>query len=203
MRSTERVPAGAVTSYADLGDARFKGRLCLRTSNNEYNQSFVADRLVKDGEARTERLLRSWMANEPQILGSDVDVLDAIAAGRCDVGFTNHYYLARELEERSDFPVAPAWPDQDGRGAHTNLSGIGLVRGTEHREAAVRLMEYLTNRHAQELIVENGEFAANPDVAPAAHIRDWDDVKTDVIDVADAGRSLEAAVALMQRVGWK
>ena len=56
------------------------------------------------------------MANEPQILGSDVDVLEAIAAGRCDAGLTNHYYLGRELEEDPDFPVAPAWPDQDGAG---------------------------------------------------------------------------------------
>ena len=118
------------------------------------------------------------MANQPQVLGSDVDVLDAIAAGRCDVGLTNHYYLGRELNEDPDFAVAPAWPDQDGAGAHTNLSGVGLVKGAEHREAAVRLMEFLTAREAQEAIVENSEFAANPEVPPAGHIRDWADVKT-------------------------
>jgi iron(III) transport system substrate-binding protein len=203
MRSTERVPEDAVTSYADLGDPRFRGRLCLRTSNNEYNQSFVADRIAKHGEAETEALLRSWMANEPRILGSDVDVLEAIAGGSCDVGLTNHYYLGRILADDPDFPVAPAWPDQDGEGAHTNLSGVGLVRGAEHREAAVRLMEFLTSEEAQELIVENSEFAANPDVPPAPHLREWADVETDPIDVEDAGRSLEAAVALMQRVGWR
>ena len=84
------------------------------------------------------------MANEPQILGSDVDVLEAIAAGDCDVGLTNHYYLGRELKDDPDFPVAPAWPDQDGAGAHTNLSGVGLVKGAEHRANAIRLMEFLT-----------------------------------------------------------
>ena len=203
VRSTERVREGAVRSYEDLGKPRFRGRLCLRTSNNEYNQSFVADRLVKDGPAATEKLLRSWMANKPEILGSDVDVLDAIASGRCDIGLTNHYYLARELEEKPDFPVGPAWADQDGRGAHTNLSGVGVVKAAKHRDAAIRLMEYLTARHAQELIVENGEFAANPDVRPADHIREWADVKTDVIDVEQAGGSLDEAVALMQRVGWE
>jgi iron(III) transport system substrate-binding protein len=203
MRSTERVPAGAVKSYEDLGDPKYKGRLCLRTSNNEYNQSFVADRIVKKGRADTERLLRSWMANDPQILGSDVDVLDAIAAGRCDVGLTNHYYLARSLADKPDFPVAPAWPDQDGAGAHTNLSGVGLVKGAEHRANAIRLMEFLTDREAQETIVANGEFAANPAVPPAAHIRDWADVKTDLIDVDRAGAALGQAVALMQEVGWK
>jgi iron(III) transport system substrate-binding protein len=203
MRSTERVPEDAITSYEDLGDPAYRGRLCLRTSNNEYNQSLVADRIAKQGEAETEELLRSWMANEPQVLGSDVDVLEAIAAGRCDVGLTNHYYLGRILEDDPDFPVAPAWPDQDGRGAHTNLSGVGLVAGAEHRAAAIRLMEFLTAPEAQEAIVENGEFAANPDVPPAPHLRDWAGVQTDPIAVEDAGRSLEAAVALMQRVGWE
>jgi iron(III) transport system substrate-binding protein len=203
VRSVDRVPADAVTSYADLGDPRFKGRLCLRTSNNEYNQSFVADRIAKHGERATERLLRSWMANDPQILGSDVDVLDAIAAGRCDVGLTNHYYLGRKLKDDPDFPVTPAWPDQDGAGAHMNLSGIGLVKGAEHRAAAIRLMEFLTGREAQEDIVANSEFAANPDVPPAPHIRDWAGVKTDEIDVERAGEHLEAAIAMMQRVGWK
>jgi iron(III) transport system substrate-binding protein len=200
MRSTERVGEDAITSYEDLGDPAYKGRLCLRTSNNEYNQSFVADRIAKHGEADTEKLLESWMANDPKILGSDVDVLEAIAAGTCDVGLTNHYYLGRELKDDPDFPVAPAWPDE---GAHTNVSGVGLVKGSEHRENAIRLMEFLTAKEAQEAIVENGEFAANPEVPPAEHLRAWADVKTDPIDVQRAGPLLEQAVALMQRVGWK
>lgn len=200
MRSTERVDEGAITSYEDLGNPDFRGRVCLRTSNNEYNQSWVADRIAKHGEARTKALLESIMANEPKILGSDVDVLEAIAAGDCDIGLTNHYYLARELKEDPDFPVAPAWPED---GAHTNVSGVGLVRGAEHRADAIRLMEFLTGREAQEAIVENGEFAANPDVPPAEHIRDWAGVKTDPIDVERAGPLLAQAVELMQQVGWK
>ena len=131
------------------------------------------------------------------------DAFDAIAAGRCDVGLTNHYYLGRKLAEDPNFPVAPAWPDQDGAGAHTNLSGVGLVKGSEHRAAAVRLMEFLTAREAQEAIVENSEFAANPAVAPAEHIRDWADVKRDPIDVERAGKLLPSAIALMQKVGWR
>jgi iron(III) transport system substrate-binding protein len=200
MRSTERVDEGAIAGYEDLGDPAFRGRVCLRTSNNEYNQSWVADRIAKFGEAETEKLLESIMANEPKILGSDVDVLEAIAAGDCDVGLTNHYYLARELKDDPDFPVAPVWPEA---GAHTNVSGVGLVKGSEHRENAIRLMQFLTEREAQEAIVENGEFAANPDVPPAEHIRDWADVKTDPIDVERAGPLLADAVAMMQRVGWE
>jgi iron(III) transport system substrate-binding protein len=201
MRSIERVDEGAITSYEDLADPEYRGRVCLRTSNNEYNQSWVADRIAKFGEGETEELLTSIMANDPQILGSDVDVLETIAAGDCDVGLTNHYYLARELKENPNFPVAPAWPEG---GAHTNVSGVGLVKGAgEQRANAIRLMEFLTAREAQEAIVENGEFAANPDVPPAEHISEWADVETDPIDVEQAGPSLAAAVELMQRVGWE
>ncbi len=202
MRNTS-VPEDAVRSYEDLGDPPWKGTLCLRTSNNEYNQSLVADMLAKRGPEETRTLLASWMANEPQILGSDVDVLEAIASGRCQVGLTNHYYLARELAEDPDFPVAPAWPDQDGAGAHTNLSGVGLVRGSEHKADATALIEHLTAPEAQRGVVENGEFAANPEVPPAEHIADWAGVKLDPIDVARAGALLPDAVALMQAVGWE
>jgi iron(III) transport system substrate-binding protein len=203
MRSTERVPAGAVRSYADLGDPRWRGRLCLRTSNNIYNQSLVADLLVKRGEAATERLLRSWMANEPRILGSDVDVLEAIAAGRCDVGLANHYYLARLLADDPDVPVAPAWPDQDGAGAHANLSGAGVVRASDRREDAERLVEFLTRPEAQRAIAAGGEFPARRGVAPAPHVRAWAGVRTSPIDVARAGARLADAVALMAEVGWE
>ncbi|MGH9210456.1 MAG: extracellular solute-binding protein [Acidimicrobiales bacterium] len=200
--STERVPEGQVTDYADLGDPRYRGRTCLRTSNNEYNQSLVADMIAKRGRAATEQLLRSWMANDPEIVNSDGELLAVIAAGECDVGLTNHYYLGRALAEDPDFPVAPAWPDQDGAGAHANVSGVGLVRWSDHDEDAVALMEYLTSRDAQELIVARSEFAANPEVPPSEHISDWADVTIDPIAVDEAGPLLDEAVALMLDVGW-
>src|SRR5918998_1684274 len=79
MRSTERVGEAEVTTYEGLGDPRWKGRLCLRSGTSEYNVSFIADRLAKEGPEATERMLRRWMANEPQIPGPDTDVLEAIA----------------------------------------------------------------------------------------------------------------------------
>jgi iron(III) transport system substrate-binding protein len=203
MRSTERVPEDAIEGYEDLGDAAFRGKLCLRTSNNEYNQSLVADMLAKRGPEETERLLRSWMANDPQILGSDVDVLEAIASGRCDVGLTNHYYLARMLADDPGVPVAPAWPDQDGAGAHTNFSGAGVVKGTTQAADAVRLLERLTSPAGQREVIANGELAADGRTPPPEHIADWAEVKQDPIDVERAGALLPDAVALMQRVGWE
>ena len=204
MRSTERVGEDAIKHYEDLGKPQFRGKLCLRTSNNEYNQSFVADRIAKRGAADTEKLLRSWMDNDPQILGSDVDVLEAIAAGRCDVGLTNHYYLGRILKDEPDFPVAPAWPDQDGAGAHTNLSGVALVKGTEHKADAV-VADGVPDerRRRRRRSSRTPSWPRTPTSPPPEHIADWADVKRDPIDVERAGELLPDAIALMQKVGWK
>jgi iron(III) transport system substrate-binding protein len=204
MRSTKRVKPGEVTTYAALGDPRWKGRLCLRSGTSEYNTDFVADRIAKDGHAATERLLRSWMANDPKILGSDTDVLDAIAEDRCDVGLTNSYYLGRELAEDPDFPVALEWADQKGRGTHVNLSGLGVVRGSDRRAAAVALMEFLERPRQQRVFVHNNqEFAVHPDVPPTPQIARFGGFKRDPIDVPRAGAHLEEAVRLMNEVGWK
>jgi iron(III) transport system substrate-binding protein len=193
MRSTERVGPGEVTTYEGLGDPRWKGRLCLRSGTSDYNVSFVADRLAKDGRAATERMLRRWMANDPDILGSDTDVLEAIADGDCDVGLTNHYYLERELADDPDFPVAPVWADQQGRGTHVNLSGIGVVRGSDKADEARALIQYFLQPAQQRVFVENNhEFP----------VRGGTDFKRDPIDVDGAGSHLAEAVRLMDEVGW-
>jgi iron(III) transport system substrate-binding protein len=193
MRSTDRVGPDEVTTYEGLGDPRWRGRLCLRSGTSEYNVSFVADRLAKDGRRATERMLRGWMENDPQILGSDTDVLEAIAEGDCDVGLTNHYYLERELAEDPDFPVAPVWADQQGRGTHVNLSGMGVVRGSDRADDARALIEFLTRPEQQRVFVENNhEFA----------VTGTPEFKRDPINVALAGARLGEALRLMDEVGW-
>jgi iron(III) transport system substrate-binding protein len=201
--STERVQSGAVKGYADLGDPKYKGRTCLRKSSSEYNESLVADMMVKRGPDATRTLLKSWMANEPKILNSDGELLAVMSAGGCDVGLVNHYYLGRALRENPKFPVAPAWPDQDGAGAHTNVSGAGVVKFSNNIEGATKLIEFLTSPPAERLITAGSEFAANPAVPPAEHIKDWANVKSDPIAVNEAGPMLENAIALMLEVGWR
>lgn len=200
--STERVEPGAVDSYESLADPQFKGRTCLRTSTSEYNQSLVADMIAKRGHDATEALLRSWFDNDPQVINSDGEMLAIMADGGCDVGLANHYYLGRTLLENPSFPVAPAWPDQDGVGAHANVSGIGVVTWSDQPDEARQLIEFLTSAEAQESFTVGSEFPANPDVDPEPHIADWGDVKTDPIDVEAAGPLLEDAIALMLEVGW-
>jgi iron(III) transport system substrate-binding protein len=203
MRSTERVGPNDVTTYEDLGDPRWKGKLCLRSGTSEYNVSFVADHLAKDGRAATERMLRRWMANDPKIFGSDTDVLEAIEDGDCDVGLTNSYYLGRELADDPDFPVAPVWADQDGRGTQVNLSGLGVVHWSDHRENARELIDFLREPSQQELFAENNhEYPAVAGVKPDPVMARFGTFKRDMIDVVGAGPLLDDALKLMDEVGW-
>jgi iron(III) transport system substrate-binding protein len=203
MRSTERVGPDDVTTYEGLGDPRWKGKLCLRSGTSEYNVSFVADRLAKDGRAATERMLRRWMANDPKIFGSDTDVLEKIADGDCDVGLTNSYYLGRELADDPDFPVAPVWADQQGRGTHVNLSGLGVVTSSDHPKEARELIDYLRRPAEQEIFAQNNhEFPVVRGAKPSKEIAQFGTFKRDPIDVARAGERLDEALKLMDEVGW-
>ena len=203
MRSTKRVGPNDVTTYEGLGDPRWKGKLCLRSGTSEYNLSFVADRLAKDGRAATEAMLRRWMANDPKILPSDTDVLDAIKDGDCDVGLANTYYLGRELADDPDFPVAPVWADQNGRGTQVNLSGLGVITSSDKKPQAEELIKFLREPAQQELFARNNhEYPAVSGVKPDPVMARFGTFKRDMIDVAGAGPRLAEALKLMDEVGW-
>jgi iron(III) transport system substrate-binding protein len=203
MRSTERVGPNDVTTYEGLGDPRWKGKLCLRSGTSEYNLSFVADRLAKDGRAATEAMLRRWMANDPKILPSDTDVLDEIKDGDCDVGLTNTYYLGRELADDPKFPVAPVWADQNGRGTQVNLSGLGVITSSDKKPEAEELIKFLREPSQQELFARNNhEYPAVSGVKPDPVMARFGTFKRDMIDVAGAGPRLAEALKLMDEVGW-
>ncbi|WP_421120660.1 extracellular solute-binding protein [Aquihabitans daechungensis] len=120
-------------TYADLAKPEWKGRVCLRNSTNDYQQSLVASMIAQDGEAKTLETLEGWTSNA-EIYANDVELIEAMAAGACDVGIANHYYLARQLEEDPDLPVDLIWADQGAGGTHINISGGGITKHAENPE---------------------------------------------------------------------
>jgi iron(III) transport system substrate-binding protein len=204
MYSTERVQPSELSTYDALGDSKWNGKLCLRTSKKVYTQSLVATMIKTLGEERTEGIVRRWMTNQPRIFDSDSKLLEAIAAGQCDVGVANTYYLARLLAKAPEFPVAVFWPNQGDRGVHINISGAGVTKYAKHRDRAIELIEFLSSSEAQNLFADaNYEYPANPSVKPSTIITAWGDFKADTVDVAAAGELQAAAVKLMDRVGYK
>jgi iron(III) transport system substrate-binding protein len=204
MYSTERVKPSELSTYEALGDPKWNGKLCFRTSKKVYTQSLVAAMIKTLGEERTEGIVRRWITNQPRIFDSDSKLLEAIAAGQCDVGVANTYYLARLVAKDPTFPVAVFWPNQGDRGVHINISGAGVTKYAKHRDHAIKLLEFLSSSEAQNLFADaNYEYPANPSVKPSTIITAWGDFKADTVDVAAAGELQAAAVKLMDRVGYK
>jgi iron(III) transport system substrate-binding protein len=204
MYSTERVKPADLSTYEALGDPKWKGRLCLRPVSSTYNQSLFATWIKRHGEPKVERILKGWVANSPVWIDGDTKILEAIAAGQCDVGVTNTYYLARILNEKPKFPVAPFWADQQRSGVHVNVSGAGVTAHAKNRANAVRLIEFLSSQQAQSLFADASfEYPANPRVRPNEILRGWGTFKADDIGVASAGEFQAAAVRLADRVGYK
>lgn len=199
-----RLPASEVpTTYAELSDPKWQGRLCLRRAADAYQQSLIASMIAHDGYDATLELVKGWVANA-EIIPNDVALLETIAEGGCDVGISNHYYLARELADDGDFPVALQWADQDGRGVHINVSGGGVTKYADHPDLAQQFLEWLATDGQQVLVGENFEFPANPAVEPEQLLVDrfGVDFKRDTLNAAEMGTFNPDAVRLMDEAGY-
>ena len=127
--------------------------------------------IAADGEDATVDVLRGWAANA-EVYANDVALLDAMAAGACEIGVVNHYYLARMLEEDPDTPIGLLWAEQDGRGVHINISGGGVTRYADDVELAQQFLEWLATDGQDTLVADNHEYPANPAVEAEPLIRD-------------------------------
>jgi len=203
--SSKRVNPDELDTYQGLAAPAWKGRLCLRTSKKVYNQSLVAMLISADGETATERTVRGWVANlATDVFANDTQLLEAIAAGQCDVGIANTYYYGRIVRERPDFPVRLFWANQQAGGVHVNISGAGIARHSRRVDAAVRFLEWLSGESAQAHFAGiNMEYPVNPAAAIDPLVKSWGDFEPSLINVAAAGRLQPAAVRLMDRAGYR
>ena len=199
-----RVNAGELSTYEALGDPKWKGRLCLRTSGYIYNQSLLATMIRRHGEPRAEEIVRGWVANQPTLIAGDTKIIEAIAAGQCDVGVVNSYYLARALKKDPSTPVALFWANQQTTGTHVNVSGAGVTAHAKNRANAVRLLEYLSGLQAQQMFADTSlEYPANPKAEVNAIVKAWGPFKQDDVNIAAAGEFQAAATRLADRAGYK
>ena len=204
MYNTQRVKPSELSTYAALGDPQWKGRLCLRSSTHVYNQSLIAAMIKRQGEPKTEEMVRGWVANQPVLIDGDSKILEAVAAGQCDVALTNHYYLARILMKDPNFPVRPFWPDQQGAGVHVNISGAGVAAHSKQKAEAQRFIEFLSTPEVQAMWAKQSqEFPVNPAVTPDPLLAQWGAFKMDDLNIAAAGEFQPAATKLADRVGYK
>lgn len=211
MYARGRVDPSELSTYEDLANPKWRGRICIRSSNNIYNQSLVASLIAAHGLDTTEDWARKLVANfarPPQ--GGDRDQIKAAAAGQCDLAIANTYYLGGMLQSKDKAQHSAAskvsvfWPNQNGRGAHVNVSGAGVTRSAPNKNNGIKLLEFLASDAAQKWYAEvNVEYPVKPGVPESAILNKWGDFKADSLNLAKLGELNASAVKLMDRAGWK
>lgn len=207
----DRVSPDELSSYEALTDPKWRDRICVRSSSNVYNQSLLASMIAHTDVDTAEQWARNLVANmarKPQ--GGDRDQIKAVAAGQCDLAIANTYYYARMLtskkaaEREAAGKVALFWPNQNGRGAHVNISGVGVTTSAKNRDNAVKLIEFLVSDDAQRIYAETGyEYPVKPGVAIAGSVAAMGDFKADPLDIAVMSRHNAEAIKTFDRAGWR
>lgn len=213
--SKDRVKPADLSTYEDLADPKWKGKILIRSSSNQYNRSLVASFLDEKimGKEKTTAWLKGFVANfarEPK--GNDRKQGQAVYAGEGDIAIMNTYYLGKMINDKKDAEMKAAgeniaifFPNQETTGTHINVSGAGVLKTADSKEAAVKFLEFLSSVEAQEkFAAANYEFPANP----KAEIKDeflksLGEFKEQDINLSVLGENNKEAVQLMDEAGWK
>lgn len=206
-----KVDPKELSTYEGLTDSKWKGRICIRSSSNIYNQSLIGSMIEASGTDKTQAWAEGLVKNFARPpAGGDTDQLRAAAAGVCDIAVSNTYYFGRLIKSSKPEDNAVAeklaifWPNQNDRGTHVNVSGIGLTQSAKNTANAIKLMEFLVSPESQAWYAEvNNEYPVIDGAVIDAVVKGWGEFKSDSVALTKLGINNRAAVELMDRAGWK
>ena len=193
------------STYEDLADPKWKGKLCLRTSKKVYNRSLMASMIDAYGFEKAKEVVTGWISNlATEVFSNDTNALKAVSSGQCGLTIVNTYYLARLLDDPQYDNLTLFWANQSDRGVHVNISGAGIVKTSKNKQAATLLLEYLSSEKAQDFYASaNKEYPVLDGAMVHASIKDWGQFIEDNINVGKLGSLQKEAVFLAQEVGYK
>ena len=193
------------STYEDLADPKWKGKLCLRTSKKVYNRSLMASMIDAYGFEKAKEVVTGWISNlATEVFSNDTNALKAVSSGQCGLTIVNTYYLARLLDDPQYNNLTLFWANQSDRGVHVNISGAGIVKTSKNKQAATLLLEYLSSEKAQDFYASaNKEYPVLDGAMVHASIKDWGEFIEDNINVGILGSLQKEAVFLAQEVGYK
>jgi iron(III) transport system substrate-binding protein len=208
--SKDRVAQNEIT-YAELADPKWKGKICTRSGQHDYNLALLASIIAHDGAEKAEAWLTGVKANlarKPE--GGDRDQAKAIFAGECDLAIGNTYYVGQMLTNEKE-PEQKDWagsikilfPDAAGRGTHVNVSGMAMAKYAPNKTAALSLMEFLASEDAQKIYAEKVfEYPVDPTVPPSDLVASWGALKADPLPLAEIAKNRKAASEMVDRVAF-
>ncbi|WP_418338087.1 Fe(3+) ABC transporter substrate-binding protein [Rheinheimera metallidurans] len=204
-----KVKPEELSTYEDLASPKWRGRICVRSSDNIYNQSMTASIIAHDGVTAAESWAKGLVANfarPPK--GGDRDQIKAAVAGVCDIAIANTYYLGGMLADKNEQAVAQQvkvfWPNQADRGAHINISGAGIAKYSPNKAAAIQLLEYMVTAEAQQwYAVANHEYPVISSGKLSDILQSFGEFKADQLSLEKLGELNSDAIRVMDRAGWK
>jgi len=206
--SKDRVAEGEVTTYEDLADPKWKGRICTRSGTNAYNVALTAAVLHHLGEEGAKTWLEGVKANlarKPQ--GNDRAQVKAIWSGECDISIGNTYYMGKMLSDDEQKAWADSvnivFPTFEGAGTHVNISGVAMTKSAPNKENALKMMEFLTSPVAQEIYAEaNFEYPIAPGTEPTGLVKGWGEFTADDVNLMTLAALRSAALKLTEQVDF-
>ncbi|MEX2518163.1 MAG: Fe(3+) ABC transporter substrate-binding protein [Paracoccaceae bacterium] len=206
--SKERVKDGEVTTYEDLADPKWKGRICTRSGSHPYTLGLLGAMVARSGEEKAEVWMEGVKANlamKPE--GSDRSQIKSIWAGECDISLGNNYYMVAMLADDEQKEWADAvriqFPHFEGGGTHMNISGVAMTKAAPNREAALKMMEWLSSDEAQKIYAEIvGEYPVEPGVEPSELVKSFGDFTPDDTPLVAIGEARPAALKIVERIGF-
>ncbi len=207
----EKVDPSELSTYEDLANEKWNGEILVRSASSGYNQSLLASILYATDEETAENWAKGVVANMARSpKGGDRDQIKAIAAGEGTVAITNTYYVGLLLnspnpeEVKVGESVGMFFPNQDGRGAHVNVSGIGVTKNAPNKENALKFIEFVLSDEVQEIYAnESFEYPTSENVEPHPSVAAWGDFKTDGLGFATDKSYTDKAVLIFDRAGWE
>ena len=206
-----KVKADELSTYEALADAKWAKRICVRSSGHTYNLALVSSLIAANGPAKTQEWANGFaknLARNPT--GGDRDQIQAVAAGVCDIGIVNTYYLAGmlsgsdEAAKKAALAVKPFFPNQAGRGTHVNISGAAVTASAKNKDNAVKLIEFLSGDAAQKIYAEKvQEYPIKPGVEPSAILLGLGSFKADALPLAKLGTLRAETLKIVDRAGWR
>lgn len=206
--SKDRVKPGEIATYEELADEKWKGRICTRKGDHSYNIALTAAMILHHGDEGAKKWLEGLkenLARKPQ--GNDRAQVKAIWEGVCDLALGNSYYMGAMLSDEEQKVWAESayivFPNQDGQGTHMNVSGMGMTKSAPNRENAIRLMEFLVGKEAQEMYAEiNYEYPVREDVSWSDLLESWGKFKVDSASLSEVASKRRDALMLVNTVGY-
>jgi iron(III) transport system substrate-binding protein len=198
-------------TYEELADPAYAGQVCIRSSSNIYNLSLMSSIIDANGEEAAQEWAEGVLANmarDPQ--GGDTDQLRGIVSGECDIAVANTYYFLRALNSDvegltgSTDQIGWVWPNQNGRGTHTNVAAMALTANAPNPDDALAFMEFMTTQYAQSHFADqNNEYPAVPGVPLGEGVASMGFfIPDNTTGTAVYGENAAKATEIFNAVGW-